>query len=181
MKVRKVGALFFSFTLNLPIPEKEDMTFDKVALDTELVSVKCDEICLGSVLVVEDYESNQRVVKRHLEKAGFCVDLASNGLEAIELFKKNRYNLILMDIQMPEMDGYTATEKIRHIERINNLSPTPIIAMTAHALKSDKEKCLSCGMDDYISKPIRKKRAYCFGKPVGSQQLKTPTSLKIRS
>lgn len=147
----------FSFNLTMPFADKRDIIFDNECRNEELVSPNCQQGCLGCVLVAEDYESNQKVVKRHLETAGFCVDIASNGREVIELFKKNKYNLVLMDIQMPEMDGYTATEKIRDIEKINNLSPTPIIAMTAHALKSDKEKCLSCGMNDYISKPIRKK------------------------
>lgn len=113
------------------------------------------------VLLVEDYQTNQEVAMRHLLGAGFQVDLAQNGLQAVELFKKGLYDVVLMDIQMPVMDGYEATEKIRRMENEkysqNPGNKTPIIAMTAHALKSDEEKCMSIGMNDFITKPLRKK------------------------
>lgn len=106
------------------------------------------------VLVVEDNIVNQKLVKMMLEKRGFFVDVASNGIEALDMFKRLQYALIFMDCQMPEMDGYEATAEIRKYE--NGSRHTPIIAMTAHTMKGDRERCLDAGMDDYISKPIKK-------------------------
>ena len=113
------------------------------------------------ILLVEDYPTNQQVAMRHLIKEGYQVDLAEDGRQAVEAYKRKAYNLILMDIQMPIMDGYAATQEIREIET-RNLEPStiqriPIIAMTAHAIKGYREKCLEAGMDDYIAKPLRRK------------------------
>lgn len=109
----------------------------------------------ATILLVEDHAINQQVAIHLLERLGYKrVDLANNGLEALKAFDKKSYNLIFMDCQMPEMDGYTATENIRIIERTKGLHRVPIIAMTAHALKGDKEICLKSGMDDYLAKPI---------------------------
>ena len=113
------------------------------------------------ILLVEDYPTNQQVALRHLNSAGYQVDLAENGQQAIEACKRKSYDLILMDIQMPIMDGYEATQGIRKLEThhttTQSLNHVPIIAMTAHAMKGHKESCLEAGMDDYISKPLRKK------------------------
>jgi len=108
------------------------------------------------VLLVEDYPTNQRVAAMHLEGAGFKVELAENGRQAVDAYMLRSYDIILMDIQMPEMDGYEATNCIREIEKQKKVR-TPIIAMTAHASREDRDKCLETGMDDYISKPIRRK------------------------
>lgn len=108
----------------------------------------------ASVLVVEDNLVNQKMVVRMLEKIGCHVDVAVNGLEAVKRAGQSSYDLIFMDCQMPEMDGYEATAEIRRYE--NDLKHTPIIAMTAHAMQGDREKCLQAGMDDYIPKPIKK-------------------------
>ena len=118
------------------------------------------------IMLVEDYPTSQAVALEHLTGAGYQVDLAENGKQAVDLFKRKRYDLILMDVQMPVMDGYEATRAIREIaNRINqtsetetfNVATTPIIAMTAHAIMEDKEKCLAAGMDDYITKPLRRR------------------------
>jgi len=106
------------------------------------------------VLLAEDNKVNQMVGMKLLKRIGFEVDLAENGVKALEAWKQNRYPIILMDCQMPEMDGYKATEKIREYEREHGLPHTRIIAMTAHAMQGDRELCLASGMDDYLPKPV---------------------------
>ncbi|TAL66264.1 MAG: response regulator, partial [Legionella sp.] len=109
----------------------------------------------AKILLVEDNAINQQVAIHILERLGYTnVDVANNGLEAIRDYAGKGYDLIFMDCQMPEMDGYTTTEKIRQLEIEDQQKHVPIVAMTAHALKGDREYCLKMGMDDYISKPI---------------------------
>lgn len=103
------------------------------------------------VLVVEDNEINQTLIKHLFKSWNLQYDLAKNGREAIEKLKTTTYNLVLMDIQMPEMDGYTTTQEIRQHLKID----VPVIAMTAHAFAGEREKCISYGMNEYISKPIQ--------------------------
>ena len=134
------------------------------------------------VLLVEDYPTNQDVAIAYLNMAGYHVDLAENGLEALALYRKNRYHLILMDLQMPVMDGNEATREIRKLEIQSRQTETgdepsdhhqapsgsahsqstaqrvPIIAMTGHAVEGYREECLAAGMDDYITKPLTRKR-----------------------
>jgi CheY-like chemotaxis protein len=105
------------------------------------------------VLLAEDNHVNQVVALRTLEKLGHSVVVANNGLEALSLLDEQAFDLVLMDIQMPEMDGLTATNTIREGERQGGRR-IPIIAMTAHAMKGDRERCLEGGMDGYVSKPI---------------------------
>ena len=105
------------------------------------------------VLLAEDNPVNRMVATTMCKKLGIQVDQAINGLEAVELAGKNTYQLILMDCQMPIMDGYEATKQIRDRDDIAS-SRTPIVALTAHAMKGDREKCLSTGMDDYATKPF---------------------------
>ena len=112
------------------------------------------------ILLVEDYPTNQQVAVSHLKSAGHDVDSAANGLAALELYRKNRYHLILMDVQMPVMDGYEATRQIRKLENQSSqdeIQRVPIVAMTAHAVEGYREKCLKAGMDDYLSKPLKRK------------------------
>jgi signal transduction histidine kinase/DNA-binding response OmpR family regulator len=108
------------------------------------------------ILMAEDNPHNQRVASLILCKAGHAVTFAINGLEAVETLKKSRFDLILMDLQMPLMDGLQATAAIR-LHEAGTSRRTPIIAMTAHAMKEDKDRCLAAGMDGYVSKPIQSK------------------------
>ena len=103
------------------------------------------------ILLVEDNAVNQKVVLAILSKRGFQVEIAANGLEAIAALQKNVFDLVLMDVQMPYMDGIEATRKIREELGLREL---PIIAMTAHAMTGDREKCIEAGMNDYVSKPV---------------------------
>ncbi|MBF0226105.1 MAG: response regulator [Desulfobacterales bacterium] len=106
------------------------------------------------ILLVEDNPINQEVACEILKDAGIQVNIANNGKEAIDKVKLNIYDAVLMDMQMPEMDGYEATKLIREWETEEKNERVPIIAMTAHAMKGDREKCLNAGMDDYLTKPI---------------------------
>jgi signal transduction histidine kinase/CheY-like chemotaxis protein len=106
------------------------------------------------VLLAEDNKVNQLVGVKQLQKLGYQTDVAGNGREAVEAWKRVKYSVILMDCQMPEMDGYEATRKIRELETEQNLPHTQIIALTASVMKEDRDLCLAAGMDDYISKPV---------------------------
>jgi two-component system, sensor histidine kinase and response regulator len=105
------------------------------------------------ILLTEDNRTNQTVAMRVLQKMGHSLEIAANGREALALLAASRFDMVLMDIQMPEMDGLTATARIRESERGTRMH-LPIIAMTAHAMKGDRERCLDAGMDGYVSKPI---------------------------
>jgi len=110
------------------------------------------------ILLVEDSEDNRLLVQLYLNKTGHQLETADNGEVAVSMFKKSDYHLVLMDMQMPVMDGYTATQKIREWEEQHHRPKTPIIALTSHALKGDMEKCLAAGCSDYMSKPIIKSK-----------------------
>ena len=138
-----------SFHLVIPFKiSSEEINTISLSDSSTISKTDFENIC---VLVVEDNEINQSLIKHLFKSWQLDFDLATNGKEAIDKLILKKYNLILMDIQMPEMDGYTATQEIRNKLK----SDIPIIAMTAHALEGEREKCLSYGMNEYISKPIR--------------------------
>lgn len=107
----------------------------------------------GKVLVAEDNAVNQKLARKLLEKLGYESDVVENGELALEALKRGGYSAVLMDCQMPVLDGYQATERIRKIK--GPAAAVPVIALTASALKGDRERCLGAGMSDYITKPLR--------------------------
>jgi CheY-like chemotaxis protein len=106
------------------------------------------------MLLAEDNAVNQKAVCRHLEKLGYQVDIAENGLKAVDAWQTKKYDLILMDCQMPTMDGLEATRRIRELEV--GAKRIPIVALTAHAMKGVDDECKAAGVDDYLSKPINR-------------------------
>ena len=118
------------------------------------------------VLIAEDNQMNQQLLRHLMKQWGVKLEIANNGQEALELLKKKKFSLVLMDIQMPEMDGYATTLAIRNELK----SEIPVIAMTAHAMTGEKERCLSYGMNDYISKPVKESELYQILKTYGDLQ-----------
>jgi two-component system, sensor histidine kinase and response regulator len=151
----------FSFTLQLP-KQKIGVTGDRPPVADFEYSARARAIASSvvpeetRVLLAEDGKINQLVAVRLLQQLGCRVDIANNGLEAVEAWRKNQYRIILMDCQMPEMDGYEATRRIRELEAKQNSKPTQIIALTASTMEGDRELCLAAGMNDFTSKPISK-------------------------
>jgi two-component system, sensor histidine kinase and response regulator len=105
------------------------------------------------ILLAEDTPANQKLMTRILQKRGHTVEIAENGLQALDLVRRSKFDLALMDVQMPLMDGLQATTAIRALQQ-DSPSRLPIIAMTAHARQEDRERCLQAGMDAYIAKPF---------------------------
>jgi len=116
------------------------------------------------VLVAEDNQMNQQLIRHLMKQWHIDYIIANNGIEAIELLKQQPFDIVLMDVQMPEMDGYAATQAIRQELK----KDTPIIAMTAHAMAGERERCLSFGMNDYISKPVKEKELYAILQAYGA-------------
>ena len=109
----------------------------------------------GRVLVVDDNEMNRDMLSRRVERQGHTVRLAKDGLEALAILRTEPIDLVLLDIMMPDMDGYELTRRIREQPRFHKL---PILALTAKAMKGDREKCIAAGASDYLSKPINTDR-----------------------
>ena len=160
--LRQVADLNFAAVVNKPIPQSQlyrvlvqataDMPIRVKSTDTSLINANlADELPLN-ILLAEDIAVNQKVALLILKQMGYRADVASNGQEVLEALRRQPYDVVLMDVHMPEMDGLTATQLIHqewHTDRPR------IIAMTANAMTGDREKCLAAGMDDYVSKPIR--------------------------
>jgi CheY-like chemotaxis protein len=108
------------------------------------------------VLVAEDNPVNQRITQQLLRKRKLVVTLADDGRQAVDAFESGRFDLVLMDVQMPEMNGFEAVAAIRALEQSQGRPHTPIVAVTAHSMVGDREKCLEAGMDAYLAKPIRR-------------------------
>ncbi|MCG7489457.1 response regulator [Vibrio sp. Of14-4] len=134
--------------------ERLEHSFAQSSIET-LKTTK-EDVNINKVLVVDDNEVNRKIATIHVEKSGYSFDLAENGQQALEMFKKHNYALILMDCMMPVMDGFEATEKIRQLEREENRDRlVPIIALTASVVDEDIQKCFDVGMDDYLAKPFK--------------------------
>ncbi|MBU2515283.1 response regulator [bacterium] len=163
-EIRRANDLGLKGYLTKPIKQSDlfDVIMDSLGYFTksevrEVAPFAKNDSNNALILVVEDNKANQFVISELLSVAGYAVDIAENGKRGLEALKLKKYGAILMDVQMPEMDGYEATRRIR--EEMGDTSP-PIIAMTANALKGDREKCLESGMNDYISKPIDRIELY---------------------
>jgi CheY-like chemotaxis protein len=107
------------------------------------------------LLLAEDNAVNQMVARKMLERDGFEVDVANDGAATLRALDTRRYDAVLIDLQMPDMDGFAATRRIREGSWAMNASDIPVIALTAHAMRGDRETCLAAGMNDYVTKPIK--------------------------
>ncbi len=160
-EVGKGATFYFTVALKeseqpaaLETPAEEYAAVEPEVVETETVEASEAEAKPLEILVAEDNPINQKLIRIVLEKLGLNVTLASNGEEALEACKANRYDMIFMDVQMPVMGGVEATHKILEYEKENNLAHVPIIALTANALAGDREKYIGEGMDDYATKPL---------------------------
>ena len=151
----------FNFTLSFNKGEEPKEGSDKFPEKIEpetttpsFTSKSTIDLKEANVLLVEDNLINQKIVILSIQKLVKKIDIANNGQEAVDKFKADKYDVILMDIQMPIMDGIQATKIIRETELENRIIPTPIIAITANALAGDREHCLASGMDEYVPKPV---------------------------
>jgi len=147
-----------TFVIEIPARPAKDVGDRKInkALSKKIgETMKISSGTPSKVLIAEDYEGNIVVLSYILDDIGCSYDVARTGVEALGYWKEKHYDLVLMDIQMPEMDGFTATSEIRKLELEKNLQRTPIIGMTAHALVGDKDKCIAAGMDSYLLVIVR--------------------------
>jgi signal transduction histidine kinase/ActR/RegA family two-component response regulator len=149
LEVRSAPGMGSTFTFAVPAKRVRRDTTPKMA-EKRKVPDKID----AHVLVVEDVRANQMFITMVLDRYGIGYDLANDGVEAVEQFQKNRYDLILMDENMPRMTGIEATEAIRKIERETSREPIPIVALTANAVVGDRERFIAAGMNEYITKPV---------------------------
>jgi signal transduction histidine kinase/CheY-like chemotaxis protein len=144
------GSVFW-FTVNLQCAKKAPEMAGEIAKNNKALQLE------AKILLVEDNPINQMVAQKMLEKVGLKPTLANNGVEALKQLNERSFDLVLMDCQMPEMDGFDATREIRKLDIMAlNQRPLPIVAMTANVMSGDRERCLDVGMDDYIGKPVQR-------------------------
>jgi signal transduction histidine kinase/CheY-like chemotaxis protein len=151
LKVKSKVGVGSEFYFSIPVGVGKE-------LKTEDYNIEQVNFQNRKILLVEDNKANQMFMKIVLNKLGLTFDIANDGLEAIEAFKENQYDLILMDENMPNLNGMEATKRILSIEKEQSLKHTPIVALTANSLKGDREKFLKAGLDEYLTKPIDKKK-----------------------
>lgn len=144
----EISAAYFQTSLALPSPRSSSSENQKIYLAGDA----------PRVLIVEDNLTNQMVTKRQVERLGWRVEIAADGQKALDKLASASFDIILMDCQMPVMDGYAATREIRRREQAKGARRTPIIALTASAMSDDEQKCFAAGMDDYLSKPVRREK-----------------------
>jgi CheY-like chemotaxis protein len=137
----------------LGLRDQNQITSQAAAFQQSVAEVATRRI---RILLAEDNSFNLKVAQGILGKLGYKADVAANGLEAVQALELIDYDIVLMDCMMPEMDGFEATSKIRNPESKVLNHKVPIIAMTANAMTGDRERCVKAGMDDYLSKPVRK-------------------------
>ncbi len=146
----------FTFMLRFELPAEAPAPDPDIALEEIKYLTQMLQERPASILLVEDSDSNRQLLQFYLAKTGCEIDFAENGEQAVLMFKENRYDVVLMDIQMPVMDGFEATRQIRAYEKANSLPPTPVIAVTANALSEDRGRCIEAGCTFYLAKPISK-------------------------
>ncbi|WP_459873953.1 PAS domain-containing hybrid sensor histidine kinase/response regulator, partial [Endothiovibrio diazotrophicus] len=142
------------FHLSLPLSPTEAVAVEPAGAPAPRLAAESGRAL--ALLVVEDAEDNRLLIQSYLKRFPCRLNFATNGEEAVAKFKADRYDLVLMDMQMPVMDGYTATRRIRQWERERGEAATPVIALTAHAFSEDVQHCLDAGCDSHLSKPIKK-------------------------
>ena len=153
--VESVAGVGSTFTLHLNLPVEASESIRLPYQENIIYLDKQENATHRPILLVEDYEPNILVATIMLKNFGYHYEVARNGKEAMDMFSPEKYSLILLDVEMPFMDGYETTRHIRGFEKAKSSAiRTPIIAMTAHALKGDRDKCIDAGMDDYIPKPF---------------------------
>ena len=130
----------------------------EINTNSELQPARCDMLPAARILLVDDNKDNCNLIHLYLRNTPFTLKIAANGQEAVKAFCAKPFDLILMDIEMPIMDGYEATQKIRQWEQKHKRAPVPIIALTAHAFIRFKKKCLDAGCDDFLTKPVKKSK-----------------------
>ena len=154
LEVQSMPGQGTTFTARFVLPMRYDGTPVSLLADDseELPRIS------GSVLLVEDNEVNRMVAEHMLSAAGVAVSCAANGEEALQQLATGRFDCVLMDVQMPVMDGLEAVRRYREHERINHSGHLPVIALTANALVGERERCIEAGMDDYLAKPFQRRK-----------------------